>query len=945
MTPISLKLHNFLSYGEDVPPLDFTQFDIACLSGNNGHGKSALLDAITYALWGSARKASNDRKPDRGLVRQGTSEMHVTFEFELKNQRFLIQRRYKKGPNKQELDFQLFDGKNYKSLTESDSIKPTQERINQELSLDHETFINSAFIAQGQSNVFSKKTPKERKEVLSKILGLGRYDRLEEKARERRSKEKDNIQKNEDELKRIQRDLIGQKEREDKQKVIDRLINELGEKLENLKEKLDKLILRVHENKQKQAKIEEIRNNRKKLSEDFKRKSIELQEKLNPFNEESDNHILLREEEILKGKKTFIDIHPKIIELEEKNKHYREARYCLEEVNQKISIKKIEAKLKIEKLHDQLQTFNKQIDDYEEFLKREPKIRSTHSTLKKIEEINEKFNSTFELRLDQEILNLERTMKEIERTGLDLREKIEERHIKRDKLTNEHQNKRAQIEKDRLQNEDICSWCGSAMNETHRLNHDAKLEYDYNEKLTTIEAEIKLFKKEREEKLVEYSSKKEKCDKVRQQKKNLEQNAEESFDFFTKESNAKKEPDIFVKGLVQLKLKRNEDLEKAGYNKAWAINYEGPDGAEKRTEIEQEYSRLDVEKDQLNKTSEKRDSIKKLYEEKLNAFRQKDYENGLKEGRRKLKQKIALWGNVDEELRKLQRIRDDNEKYLKQGENLKEAEDRKILREEFKKTKITFEEKNENYSKELSNRESDVAALEDIENEEKLATKEYNENSTKRDELNREKGRLDRLCELDKKNLKKSKELEVRINISDKQYNLYSELQKAFGKKGIQALIIAETTPQIEIETNEILSRLTDNQIHITIDSLRTKKDGDTEETLDIKIADDLGERPYDLYSGGEAFRTDFALHIALSKVLASRSGAQLRTLFIDEGFGTQDQHGIDQIIETIQAIKDDFDKIIVVTHLPELKDVFPVQIEVEKHPETGSTFELVIRN
>ena len=301
--------------------------------------------------------------------------------------------------------------------------------------------------------------------------------------------------------------------------------------------------------------------------------------------------------------------------------------------------------------------------------------------------------------------------------------------------------------------------------------------------------------------------------------------------------------------------------------------------------------------------------------------------------------------NIDAELRKSQKTRDNNEKYLKQSEDLKEAKDRKILREEFKKTKITFEEKNESYSIELSNRESDVTTLEDIENEEKLAKKEYNENSTKRDELNREKGRLDRLCEQDKKNLEKSKELEVKINICNKQYNLYSELQKAFGKKGIQALIIAETTPQIEIETNEILSRLTGNQIHITIDSLRTKKDGDTEETLDIKISDDLGERPYDLYSGGEAFRTDFALHIALSKVLASRSGAQLRTLFIDEGFGTQDQHGIDQIIETIQAIRDDFDKIIVVTHLPELKEVFPVQIEVEKHPEVGSTFELVMRN
>ncbi len=58
------------------------------------------------------------------------------------------------------------------------------------------------------------------------------------------------------------------------------------------------------------------------------------------------------------------------------------------------------------------------------------------------------------------------------------------------------------------------------MNETHRLNHDAKLEYDYNEKLTTIEAEIKSLKKEREGKLVEYSSKKRKVRKNQATEKN-----------------------------------------------------------------------------------------------------------------------------------------------------------------------------------------------------------------------------------------------------------------------------------------------------------------------------------------------------------------------------------------------------------------------------------------
>ena len=148
--------------------------------------------------------------------------------------------------------------------------------------------------------------------------------------------------------------------------------------------------------------------------------------------------------------------------------------------------------------------------------------------------------------------------------------------------------------------------------------------------------------------------------------------------------------------------------------------------------------------------------------------------------------------------------------------------------------------------------------------------------------------------------------------------------------------------PEIEEEANAILARLTDNRIQIAIESLRDLKKGGTRETLDIKIADEIGERSYHLYSGGEAFRTNFALRIALSKVLARRAGTRLRTLIIDEGFGTQDSQGLEQLIEAIQVISRDFDKVLVVTHMPELKNAFPVQIEVTKYPDVGSRFEII---
>jgi DNA repair exonuclease SbcCD ATPase subunit len=68
-----------------------------------------------------------------------------------------------------------------------DMIRETQARIDQTVGMDYDTFINSAFLVQGRADEFATKTPSERKAVLSKILGLETYDRLQVRARERSS--------------------------------------------------------------------------------------------------------------------------------------------------------------------------------------------------------------------------------------------------------------------------------------------------------------------------------------------------------------------------------------------------------------------------------------------------------------------------------------------------------------------------------------------------------------------------------------------------------------------------------------------------------------------------------------------------------------------------------------------------------------------------------------
>jgi exonuclease SbcC len=139
------------------------------------------------------------------------------------------------------------------------------------------------------------------------------------------------------------------------------------------------------------------------------------------------------------------------------------------------------------------------------------------------------------------------------------------------------------------------------------------------------------------------------------------------------------------------------------------------------------------------------------------------------------------------------------------------------------------------------------------------------------------------------------------------------------------------------------LERLTDGDMSLYFETLRegkSKKTGPIE-TLDIKVSDNLGTRPLEMYSGGEGFRAAFALRIALSKLLARRAGARLQTLIIDEGFGTQDGKGREKLVEALNAIQEDFEKIIVITHIDELKDAFASRIEITKTP-AGSQFTIM---
>lgn len=164
----------------------------------------------------------------------------------------------------------------------------------------------------------------------------------------------------------------------------------------------------------------------------------------------------------------------------------------------------------------------------------------------------------------------------------------------------------------------------------------------------------------------------------------------------------------------------------------------------------------------------------------------------------------------------------------------------------------------------------------------------------------------------------------------------YEILEKACGKKsGVPALIIENAVPEIERLANDMLTRITGGRMQLRFETqVEGKSTGVMQDVLRITIYDGGLPGPYQTFSGAERFIIDISLRVAISKFLAHRAGAEIKLLVIDEGFGSLDASGRQKILDVINAVRQDFAKVIIITHLEELKDAFPRRIEVTKGPD-----------
>jgi exonuclease SbcC len=844
MIPVKLAIRNFMCYGDQVSTLDFSGIHLACLAGDNGHGKSAIIDAMTWALWGKARSQRDD-----DLIHLGARHMEVDFEFVLaeNHYRVLRQRARNGAKGRTTLEFQILDDGEFRSLT-GNTIRQTQAAIVETLHMEYETFINSAFLLQGRADEFTSHAPADRKRILGEILDLSHYDRLEERAKARASETEVQLREIKAALGEIEKELAHRPQYEHDFKGAEEVSSQLRarllveeDKLRDLREQKKELELRRDQLRDLVAEKEQQEAELTQTSED----AGLTQQRIVAYQE-----IVDRREEIEQGYSALVG-----------------ARKNDEELSRRLTQRSRlnEQRAEVQRLLDT--DTNELVLERERHASRATALKETlaraESTQRKLEEVRAKLAQLDERKEARDAL---------------LRE---EQELSNQIASLEAQNEQLKLEMDQLRDkldlledaEATCPLCGSELQAEEREHIELSYAAEGKEKGDLFRENAAAIKR-LEQSMRETRKARERSDADLRKLSSLQGEETSLSKGLEAAPTTKAELEEVMASLVTLDQRLdNDDF--------------AHDARQELAELERAIAQLAYDADEHERTRETLSTMAPFEKEKRDL-------DAASEGMRAEKDRL---------LEREQRV-----------VNLRSA-----LQALSQRT-LALSEQVAQLEEATKGLEYQIRLVKDLQVEE----------AHSRLSLGAAQQKLDHCSYLEQQQANKT--LEEREAQEEK--TIYDELRLAFGKKGIQAMIIEAVIPEIEEEANRLLGRMTDGRLNVRLKSQRETLEGKAVETLDIEVADELGPRSYSLFSGGEAFRINFAIRVALSKLLARRAGARLQTLILDEGFGTQDAQGRERLLEAIGSVQDDFERILVITHIEELKDSFPVRIDVFKTPQ-----------
>ncbi|HZM41340.1 MAG TPA: SMC family ATPase [Acidimicrobiales bacterium] len=180
MRPVRLEVEGFTVF-RDARAVDFAGADLFALVGATGAGKTSVIDAVTFALYGSVPRL-DDKRAVAPVISQNLTEARVRLDFTVDGEPHTavrVVRATRNGATTKEARLER------RGEVLAGTAKEVTEAVTALLGLTYEHFITCASLPQGQFARFLHDEPRDRQDLLVRLLDLGLYERVAGVARQR----------------------------------------------------------------------------------------------------------------------------------------------------------------------------------------------------------------------------------------------------------------------------------------------------------------------------------------------------------------------------------------------------------------------------------------------------------------------------------------------------------------------------------------------------------------------------------------------------------------------------------------------------------------------------------------------------------------------------------------------------------------------------------------
>ena len=991
MIPKHITLNNFLSYRE--ASLDFSGLHVACIAGQNGAGKSSLLEAIGWALWGQSRVALDD-----DVIHQGTLEAKVTLLFQQGDHRYRVirSRHRQQGAG---LEFQVQTAGGYRSLTER-TMRATQQVICRHLKMDYDTFVNSAYLRQGGADELMLKRPSERKAVLARLLKLDRYDDLAEQAREQARQAKAEVTLRTQHLEELAITLASYDATVSSQAQLEADLQRLDRELADTQAQIQHLqsleqACRTQQNQRRiyaqqrdqalalyrqteaalatvEADIQQCQAHLAQAEEialgvmelqALEQEEQDLSQRLQQAQAWQQRLAALTTEyqtqtQALQGRhqqaqsqlEAVLAQRQELADALGQTDNVKAA--CDQLALAKARLKHLDAlQLQVGPLRQRQQQLQSQIQRQETRL--QTRLESALAALAQLRQAQDQHPP-----LETTAQAVEQTLSYLEQRQA-YQDQVRDKGLERRSFVATLQSRQRDCEEQMAeiaqklsmlgQPDALCPLCDRPLDRSHRTlvtDRHRQQQQELQDQIWVIREQLAASEREIQVLRQEYRA------------------VEAELAIYGPVLHRQGQIDVQRASQMSVQ-QRLRDLETECQQLQRSLQQRdyAPDLQAELCQIEQTLHQLayDDRDHALARGQVNRLRWADLKQHDLAQAQRR--QRRLRDQQRQLEQTLAAveaqgialaQGPIQQEIQDLQRQLQPLTAGLERHQQVQVAlgqaqvwrsrqreldrarqrlphldqrrTDLRHQRQDQQHTLATLTAPMDRLQADLRLQGYDPAALDRL--TQQLATQRQ-----QRDHYLAQRGALAQAQQHLETLHQQRDHHQQALGSARQRQRIYQELALAFGRKGIQALMIENLLPHLEAEANQILGRLSQHQLHLRFVTQRPSKGRQAKrlETLDILIADTQGSRPYETYSGGEAFRINFALRLALARILAQRSGMALQLLIIDEGFGSQDPQGCDHLIAAINAIAPDFACILAVTHMPRLRDAFPTRLDITK--------------